>query len=398
MLSQTKSKNVFSDNILITVLIILVGTGLSMLLSSSYFHGDKIFGDSLYFFRRQVLWVVIGVLAGFFVANIKLDFLRWSVPLLVLLSFILMILTFVPGVGVEIMGARRWIIVGGMSFEPSELVKFSLILYLAHILDRKGNLSELSFSQNLRAILPPLIIVSVFTGLVYLQNDFSTAFFLVLLSMSMMWFSGVRLSFFISLVSVGIPLSVLLLLTKEHRVLRLIAFLEPNADPVGSGYQVLSAKTALARGGLWGQGIGQGKIKLGSLPEAHSDFVFAVLGEEMGLLGVVLIIGLFLVFAWRGYRIVYWHPEQFGKYLSFGITTSIIFQAFLNIAVVSGLLPTTGLPLPLFSQGGSSMLITLMMCGLLVGLSKKKVIEATNTGTDFRHQFDSAVLEEGDRE
>ena len=148
---QPKSKNVFSDNILTTVLIILVGTGLSMLLSSSYFHGDKIFGDSLYFFRRQVLWVVIGVLAGFFVANIKLDFLRWSVPLLVLLSFILMILTFVPGVGVEIMGARRWIIVGGMSFEPSELVKFSLILYLAAAASNNNSVSKnhaLSFTSG----------------------------------------------------------------------------------------------------------------------------------------------------------------------------------------------------------------------------------------------------------
>jgi cell division protein FtsW len=269
------------------------------------------------------------------------------------------------------MGAQRWLSVAGLSFEPSELAKLALVLYLAHILDRKGNLPELSYSQSLRATLPPLLIVLLFAGLVYLQNDFSTPIFLVFVAMAMFWIAGVRLGLFAGMAVVGAPLVLLLLLSKEHRVLRLIAFLEPYADPAGSGYQVLQARDALARGGTWGAGIGRGEMKLGTLPEAHTDFIFAIAGEELGLVGVVLILGLFGIIAWRGYLIARDHPDRFGRYLAFGLTTSIVSQALLNVAVVSSLVPATGLPLPFFSSGGSSLLTTFTMCGLLIGLSRQ---------------------------
>ena len=367
-----------SDTVLVATLIILTGSGLAVLLSASYFYGERVFDDPLRFFRRQVLWVVLGLGAAAVAAAVKLRHVRRTVPLLLAVSLPLLILTFVPGVGLRALGAQRWILVGGLSFEPSELAKLALVLYLAHVLDRKGDQRPGSaalrgtYGQTLRIILPPMLVVALFASLVYLQNDFSTPIFLVFLAMAMLWIAGVRLGLFAALTVVGTPLAVMALLSKEHRVLRLIAFLEPTADPAGSGYQVLAARDALARGGIWGTGIGRGSMKLGPLPEAHSDFIFAVAGEELGLVGVVLILGLFAILAWRGYLIVRHHPDRFARYLAFGLTTSIVAQAFLNLAVVSSLVPATGLPLPFFSSGGSALLTTFTMCGLLTGLSRQR--------------------------
>jgi cell division protein FtsW len=367
-----------SDTVLVATLIILTGSGLAVLLSASYFYGERVFDDPLRFFRRQVLWVAVGVAAAAVAAAVKLRHVRLAVPLLLAVSLPLVVLTFVPGVGLRALGAQRWILVGGLSFEPSELAKLALVLYLAHILDRKGDQTPGSaalggrYGQTLRVILPPMLIVALFASLVYLQNDFSTPIFLVFLSMAMLWIAGVRLGLFAALTVIGTPLALMALLSKEHRVLRLIAFLEPTADPGGSGYQVLAARDALAHGGIWGTGIGRGRMKLGPLPEAHSDFIFAVAGEELGLVGVILILGLFAILAWRGYLIVRHHPDRFARYLAFGLTTSIVAQAFLNLAVVSSLVPATGLPLPFFSSGGSALLTTFTMCGLLVGLSRQR--------------------------
>ena len=360
-----------SDSVLVAALIVLTGSGLAVLLSASYFYGDRLFDDPLRFFRRQVLWVALGTLLATIAASVPLRYLRRAVLPLVAVSLPLVVLTSVPGIGLSAMGAQRWIVVGGLSFQPSELAKLALVVYLAHILDRKGNLAELSYGRTMRVIVPPMLVAGLFAALVYLQNDFSTPIFLVFMAMAMLWLAGVRMGLFAALAMAGTPLALMLLLTKEHRVLRLIAFLEPTADPAGSGYQVLAARDALARGGVWGTGIGRGQMKLGPLPEAHSDFIFAVAGEELGLVGVVLILGLFAVLAWRGYLIVRHHRDRFARYLAFGLTTSIVAQAFLNLAVVSSLVPATGLPLPFYSSGGSALLTTFVMCGLLVGLSRR---------------------------
>lgn len=379
-----------TDTVLIATLIILTGGGLAVLLSASYFYGDRVFDDPLRFFRRQVLWVVLGIGAAAVAACVKPQRVRQAIPLLLAVSLPLVILTFVPGVGLRALGAQRWIVVAGMSFEPSELVKLALVLYLAHILDRKGDQAPGSaplhgpYGQTLRIILPPMLIVGLFASLVYLQNDFSTPIYLVFLAMAMLWIAGVRLGLFAALSVVGAPLAVMAVLSKEHRVLRLIAFLEPTSDPAGSGYQVLASRDALARGGVWGTGIGRGSMKLGPLPEAHSDFIFAVAGEELGLVGVVLILGLFAILAWRGYLIVRHHPDRFARFLAFGLTTSIVGQAFLNLAVVSSLVPATGLPLPFFSSGGSALLTTFTMCGLLIGLSRQRTSGAAPAGAGER--------------
>lgn len=359
------------DYILLGLLVLLVGLGLAALFSSSFYWGETRFGDPLYFLKRQLVLVVLGVALGFFISRVSLDFIRRLVPALVISSLILTALTFVPGLGRTTMGAKRWIYIFGYSFQPSELAKLTVILYLAHIFSKKENRME----EFAKSVLPPLVICSAFVILVYLQNDFSTAFFIFFLILIMFFIAKIRFVYFLLLAVVGIPLAVVLLFTKEHRVQRLMAFLDPMKDPVGTGFQVNASRSALMGGGLWGRGLGEGGKKLGGLPEAHSDFIFAVLGEEMGFFGVVFIIAVFIAFAFRGYTAAVKSGSRFGYYLAFGLTTSILYQALLNIAVVSGLVPATGIPLPFFSSGGSSIVVTLVMCGLIMNVSRNRVEE-----------------------
>lgn len=354
-----------SDSVLIALLVLLVGLGIVFVFSSSQHDGNRLTGDPYHFLRKHAVHIVVGVILAYLISRISLDGLRRLIGPLLIGSFALLLLTFIPGVGSRVMGARRWIVVLGQSFQPSELTKLALIAYLAHILSKKHE--RLNDLRN--TILPPLLVISVFSALVYLQNDFSTSVFILVISFSMFFVAGVRIIYFIFLASAAIPLSVILLLTKEHRVQRIISFLNPQIDPVGAGYQIIASRGALVRGGLWGSGIGYGTKKLGGLPLAHSDFVFAVLGEEAGFIGVVFILALFVTFAVRGYMVCASSDDRFGAYLSFGVTTSILAQALFNIAVVSGLVPATGIPMPFFSTGGSSALVTLVMCGILVNLS-----------------------------
>lgn len=364
------------DRLLVLVLILMLGVGLSVLLSASAYYAERLFQDPYYFFKRQLLWVLLGVTALLAAAHVPLDFLRRATPLIVAMALILTILTFVPGIGQPIMGARRWLFLFGQSFEPSELVKFSLVLYLAAIFSKKQD----RINDPINSLLPPLLVVSLFVTLIYLQNDFSTAFFILLIALSMFLIAQVRIVYFILLSLLFVPVGGMLLFTKAHRVRRLMAFLNPLADPSGSGYQVIAAQTAFVSGGFWGRGLGRGVKKLGGLPEAHSDFIFAVVGEEAGFLGAVLVLVLFLLLAWRGYSLVVRGRDSYSRYLAFGITSTITLQALLNIAVAIGLVPATGIPLPLFSSGGSSMLVTLMMGGVLINLSRQGQDEGARRG------------------
>lgn len=351
---------------LFLALALLVGVGLSALFSASYVWAGNLNGDPFHFVRRQALLALFGAAGGLIAARISLDRLAQLTPVMLLLALVLMILTFVPGIGAEALGARRWIFVGGYSFQPSEAVKLVLVFYLASILARKEN----RLDDTLNSLVPPLIVVAVFAALIYLQNDFSTAVFVIFAALLMLFAARVRLRFFISLGILLTPLTVILLLTREHRVMRILAFLEPERFPLNSGYQVLASQRALSHGGVFGLGIGQSIQKSGAIPEPHSDFVFAVVGEELGLIGVLAVLGLFVLFAVRGYRLALHAADRFRSLLAFGVTSTILFQALLNMAVVCGLLPATGIPLPFFSAGGSSVMITLVMCGLLFNVAR----------------------------
>jgi cell division protein FtsW len=365
--SADKVRHNERDSILFALLILLVGLGLSLLFSASYDYGRRHFGDPRYFLQSQTIRMLIGSAGAVLASRISLEALRKGIPLVVVAAFLLLLGTFIPGVGRQIYGARRWINVFGTSFQPSEFVKFAVILYLAHIFDKKGERIE----DFVNAVLPPLLVVGAFVGLIYLQNDFSTSMFVLCLALAIFFVAGARLVYLGALMSAFIPMGIMLLLVKEHRVQRLVAFLDPSADPVGSGYQVNAALDALSRGGFWGVGLGNSIRKLGGLPEAHSDFLFAIIGEETGFLGVVFIIALFVCFAVKGYGVAIRQEQRFRFLLAFGITTAVVYQALLNLAVVCGLVPATGVPLPFFSHGGTSILITLVMCGLLLNVSRR---------------------------
>jgi len=368
-----------ADTLMMLILLIMLGIGLSVLFSASTYYAQRLFEDPYYFIKRQVLWVLLGAVAALIASHTPLSLLQQATPFVVAVALILTILTFVPGIGRSIMGARRWLFVFGQSFEPSELVKFAVVLYLAAIFSKKQD----RINDPLNSLLPPLLVVSVFIVLIYLQNDFSTAFFIVLIALSMFLIAQVRIVYFVLLSLLFVPVGGMLLFTKAHRVRRLMAFLNPLADPSGSGYQVIAAQTAFVSGGFWGRGLGKGVKKLGGLPEAHSDFIYAVVGEEAGFLGAVFVLVLFALLAWRGYLLVLRGRDSFARYLAFGITSTITLQALLNIAVAIGLVPATGIPLPLFSSGGSSMLITMIMAGMLINLSRQTQPEVQGAGRGY---------------
>lgn len=349
------------DPIMAAILFVMVVIGLGMLWSASWFRAQQLYGEPTRFLMRQVLWVLVGLIAMTIALYTPLELLRRFLPFLVLATIVITILTFIPGVSARYMGARRWIVLFNVSFQPSELVKLTLVLYLAHIFSRRqGN-----FSDPLHTLVPPALVAALFAALILLQNDFSTAIFIVAMTLALFFAAGVPTSWFIRMFVFVVPIAGIVLFAKEHRVRRIIAFLRPESDPAGSGFQVLAARRALESGGFWGRGIGQGVRKLGGLPEAQSDFLFAVLGEELGFLGILTVLGLFLAFTIRGLQLARRQEEWFRSLVVYGVTISISLQAFLNIAVVAGAVPSTGIPLPFFSSGGSSLVITFVMMGLL---------------------------------
>jgi cell division protein FtsW len=354
------------DFVFTGVMILLAGLGAAFLFSASYYYGELKFGNSYHFLIKRGIFLLVGGVGFLAAARVPLEILRRMVAPFLLFSGLALLLPFVPGIGGELMGARRWVFLFGSSFQPSELAKLALIVYLAHFFSKKKD----RLDDLVNTVLPPLIITALFAIIIYSQNDFSTAFFLIAVSGAIFFVSGVRISYFLYLMTAIIPLGAMLIFTKEHRVQRIIAFLQPELDPVGTGYQVLAARDALEKGGFMGAGLGHGTEKIGGLPEAHSDFVFAVLAEEAGLLGVIAIMSIFVIFAVRGYGIALKSGDSFSFLLGFGCVSAIFLQALFNMAVVAGLVPATGIPLPFFSSGGSSLMITMIMCGLLHNISR----------------------------
>jgi cell division protein FtsW len=362
-----------ADYSLILLIMLMLGIGAAVLYSASYAHAERLGKSPYHFFTKQLIFIGIGGLVCFVVSCTPLQLFRRAIPLILLTSLVLTLLTFVPQLSHQVQGARRWLFVFGQSFQPSELVKVALIIYLASILSKK----ESRINDPFNAVVPPLLIVSLFVSVILVQNDFSTALFIFCIAVLIFYVARIKIVYFLLLGVIVIPLGVILLFAKEHRLQRILTFLDPLRDPAGSGFQVLQAKQALVSGGFWGRGLGMGSKKMGDLPEAHSDFIFAVIGEELGFLGMLFILALFILFAYRGYSIAANAKDSYRYYLAFGVTSIIFLQAILNMAVVAGMVPATGVPLPFFSSGGSSMLMSLVMVGLLINVSR-------DTGDDGR--------------
>ncbi|MCL2093260.1 MAG: putative lipid II flippase FtsW [Treponema sp.] len=356
-----------ADHLFIATVLLLTGLGLVTLYSASFSFAQRFFGgDGMYLVTRQLHLGLAG-LALFFIASvINLDFIRKFIMPLVLGSLILCILTFVPGIGVIKNGAARWIGIGSNTFQPSELVKLVLPLYLAHIFDKKKeNIDVLS-----SGIIPPALVTGVFVGLIFLQNNFSTAVFIACNALFIFFLAGVRFRYFFSAIFMFVPTATLLVLQKEHRIRRFLSYIQPEFEPLGAGFQVNSSILSIMSGGFWGKGIGQGTRKISSVPEIHSDFIFSAYAEESGFIGVLLFCLLFAVFALRGYSASMKNENPFNRLFGCALVTMIVSQVLLNIAVVAGALPATGVPLPFFSAGGSSLAMTLIMAGFIVNISR----------------------------
>jgi len=352
----------------VMLMFLLCGIGMITLYSGSLSFAERLFDDPLYFVKRQGLFLVVGLASLLLCATINLEMVRRHLPKLVIFTLILSVLPFFPGIGITKNGAPRWIGIAGMTFQPSELVKLVLVVFLANLFEKKHD----RLDEPRVSIYPAAIMSFVFIFFVYIQNDFSTSVFILFVALVMFFIAGVNLKWFGFLCLVCLPFVALMVLTKEYRVERVLSFFQPERDPLGAGYQVNAALDALREGGFWGRGLGNGIKKVSSIPEVQSDFIFAVWSEEMGFLGVCFYFVLLVLFSVRGFRVSLACTDRFRSLLGFGCTSIIFLQSLINCGVVVRFFPATGISLPFFSSGGSSLLITLCLCGLIINVSRWK--------------------------
>lgn len=351
------------DNILITTVLALSGIGLIMVFSASSAVAFEKFGSSSTLLAKHSFRIIIGIVGMLVIARIDYKKIKEYVILLLIFSLILLIL--VPFVGSKIKGASRWFSIFGFSFMPSELAKFVLVIYFADFLSRKGKIIR-DFKKGFGTAFG---MVMLFSFLIFLQPDFSTAAVIGLIIFAMLYIGGAKITHFLVLAATSIPIGIAAVFTSSYRKQRVMNFFANNFENMS--YQMKQAYIGLGSGGISGVGIGESKQKLMFLPEQYTDFIFAILGEELGLIGEFLVILLFLIFLTRGLRTAKRSPDSFGKFLAAGITVSVVIYAFLNISVVTGLLPTTGLPLPFISYGGTSVVLTLWAVGILLNISRQ---------------------------
>ena len=356
-----------ADTALIVMILLLWGIGLATLYICSSGFGQRAFGNSLHFVERQLISSVVGFVALFFFASVKLDALRRMLPMIVFGSIVLCLFTFVPGIGVERNGARRWLRIPYFStFQPSEAIKFALVLFLANFFDKQQH----AVSDEDESVFPAFFGLLVFSGVVFAQQDFSTGLFVFLIGVLLFFVSGAKLSWVIPFSCLALPAVSLMVLLKPYRMDRILGYIRPESYVQTINYQTMAANRAISAGRFWGQGIGTGLTRINAIPEVQSDYVFAGWTEAMGLVGVVLYFALLALFAWRAFTCALTCDDRFGALASFGFTATIVLQSLVNIAVVGGVLPTTGIPLPFFSSGGSSIIFTLAMCGFLINTSR----------------------------
>lgn len=354
------------DFLLFLAVLCLLSLGVVMVFSASEYSTMIYYNDSFYFFKRQLLWAAAGLSAMFVMTNYDYWRLKNYIWPLLAMAFVLLVLVLIPGIGREVNGARRWIGIGPLSFAPAELVKLCLIIFTAYGLSRQKE-KVIYFSKG---VLPYLLLVALASGLILLQPDLGTAMSLAGIIFVMLFAAGVRMAHLGGIGLAGATAVALAICLEPYRLKRLFAFLNPWADPLGSGFHIIQGLYAIGSGGLFGSGIGQSKQKFLYLPENHTDFIFAIIGEELGFIGASLVILLFIVFVWRGLKIAISTHDPFASLLATGVTSWVGLQAIINIGVVTGMLPVTGIPLPFISFGGTSLLFTMTGVGILLNISR----------------------------
>lgn len=351
--------------LMITYLLLLIG--LIMVFSASGVMAEARYGDPMFFLKRQAAWIVLGLVVLHWVSRQDYEMWKSIMPIVLCLTIGCLVLVLIPDVGSKTNGARRWFKFAGLSFQPGELAKLTTVLYLASFLVRR----EEDITNFTKGVLAPVIVVGILAGLALLEPDMGTAVVLVLVMLGLLFLGGARITHLLGLVIGAFPLVYVLVMQSDYRRRRLLSFLDPWQDPNDAGFQLTQSFVALGNGGLAGVGLGEGRQKLFFLPEAHSDFVLALLGEELGFLGTGMLMLLFAMLLIKGFQIAGRAPDAFGRHLASGVTLLLGIQVLINAGVVSGLLPTKGLTLPLVSYGGSSLIMTLMAIGILLNVSRQ---------------------------
>ncbi|OCA90246.1 stage V sporulation protein E [Pradoshia sp. D12] len=360
------AKKTTPDFILIIAMFSLLSIGLIMVYSASAIWATYKFDDTFFFAKRQLLFAGVGIVAMLVIMNIDYwNWRRWAKPLIII-CFILLLVVLIPGIGTLRNGSRSWIGVGAFSIQPSEFMKLAMIVFLAKFLSERQKYIT-SFKKGLA---PSLGLVFLAFGLIMMQPDLGTGTVMVGTCIAMIFIAGARISHFVGLGMLGVAGFVALVISAPYRMKRITSFLDPWQDPLGSGFQIIQSLYAIGPGGLFGLGLGQSRQKFFYLPEPQTDFIFAILSEELGFIGGSLVILLFSLLLWRGIRIALGAPDLFGAFLAVGIIIMIAIQVMINIGVVTGLMPVTGITLPFLSYGGSSLTLMLMAVGVLLNISR----------------------------
>jgi len=354
-----------SDKVLFLATLLLVCASVVMVYSASAALAMNRFNQPYFFLVKQAMWAALG-LAAMSVA-MRFDYRNYRQPSFIWASLGFVVLALVAVLfSAPINGSRRWFGVGGFGVQPSELAKLSAIFFIAALLERRMHrIDDLPY-----ALVPIGVVIGGLVGLILLEPDLGTAMTLLLIAVAMVFTAGLSYRYIVGAMLCGLPVVYFILMSASYRRRRLLAFWDPWSDPLGDGFQVIQSLIAVGSGGFVGRGFMSGVQKLFYLPEPHTDFIYAVIGEEFGLVGTTVVMACFMVIAWRGLKISMEAPDRFGAFLAVGLTTMIAVQAFFNISVVLGLVPTKGIPLPFVSAGGSSLLISLLGMGILLNVSQ----------------------------
>lgn len=354
------------DWLLVVGIVLISLFGLIMIYSASYVWAEYKFNDPYKFVKTQGMFLIIGYILMFIVSKIDYNKYLKKSNLIFVFCFLLLILVLIPGIGTVRNGSRSWFGIGGFGIQPSEFTKLALIIFTSKYLAY----NEKILKDIKNGVLPILLVLILVFGLIMLQPDFGTGVIIVITIIVLLFVSGVSMNFFIKIGVLGILGIVALIIVAPYRMKRIVSFLNPWSDPLGSGFQIIQSLYAIGPSGLLGKGLGNSIQKHFYLPEPQTDFIFSIISEELGILGILLVAGLFILIIYRGFSISIKCNDKFGKYIAFAITFGLAFQALLNLMVVVGLIPVTGVTLPFLSYGGSSLLITLISMGILLNISR----------------------------
>ena len=361
---QNEKLNNFDFQFFAIVMSLLI-FGLIMVFSASSASAHHFQKNALYFIQRQGIYAVIGVAGMFYISRLDYKKIQALTPVMLIVSLVLVILVLIPGIGKVVNGARRWLGVGSLTIQPSEIVKYTLPLFLAHCLAMRKNPIN-----TVKEFVPFMLLIVVFAGLILLEPHMSGAIVVGFVGIIVLIIGGTKLRYFLVPFMTALPIGIALIVSSPYRLKRITTFMNPEADMLGDGYQIVQSLYAIGSGGLFGLGLGQSRQKFLYIPEPHNDFIFSIICEELGFVGALFVILLFALLIKRGIHIASNAPDRFSCLAVSGIILLIAFQVIINILVVTSSIPVTGMPLPFFSYGGSALVFTLLGMGFILNVSR----------------------------